>query len=349
MAVLVVGLASLSRGAIAQTTILGNSGQSLGQASSHRPSGTSATETEPPDVGKLIKGWEGDAEYERDRIADEDFLTTLKLMADYEQNYFRQVHGGMTCDGVGQSGCLKVIAMSRRFGKLVEQMREGGPAPDQVEELLAQFRHDIRKFRDMRAKGPENGQGVLWAGMRYSGSLEDQSDHVVGLAYRLNATELLIGQFALHEGLPLLMESFDARSGTIVRNWTSIAYACDKILSAAPTSELRPEQAAVREEYLAWKSALPEKTVYGEHPWMIQIAGREIFDYEIVKVPSYRSTRRPYERATTMGAPIDWTAGAVELEVPPILQYDSLDRAYGESQPHAEVVAFARRFLDSRD
>ena len=198
----------------------------------------------------------------------------------------------------------------------------------------------------MRAKDPDNGRGVSSAGTVYDANLEDQSDLVRGLAYRLNATELLIGQFALLEGLPLLMESFDAPSGTITRNWASIAYACDKILSAAPASELRQEQVAVREEYLAWKSALPAKAIRANGH--LQSANGELFNYEIVTVPSYRSTLRSHQPATAMGAPVDRATGEVQLEIPPNL-YWGLDNAYRDMQPYAEVVAFARCFLESGD
>ena len=157
---------------------------------------------------------------------------------------------------------------------------------------------------------------------------------------------MLFGQFGIHEGLPLLLESLDTRDGTLIKNWTSVAYACDKILSAEPPRGLTQGQHQVREEYLKWKATLPERSSDSSRE-LRYFDQQRFFKYERAELPSYRSLRRRHERATAMGAPVDHVSyGTVIIEIPPEGS-DGWEIAMRQPRPPVDIVAFARRFLEA--
>jgi len=283
----------------------------------------------------LVEAWTRDAEYEVSLIGKETFAETLDQTANHNQNYLRLIFSPYYFHPA-QSGLLQRIAFSRRFAKLVEEMREGGPSEDQIQTLLTRYRSDIEKLRTQRAKIEAGGEIYgFHTGATFDPSLEDPTDLCNPLCYRISATELLIGQFGVYEALPLVLESLQAREGSMTFNWTGAAYVCDKLLVAEPPDTCTKAQRALRDEYLQWRAAMSD---------------RSVFKYVQVEVPTYRSARRPHERATAMGESVSTQEGTVEIEYPPV--YDSEFVLRVPSQPPAhplqpDIVAFARRFAEA--
>ena len=241
-------------------------------------------------------------------------------------------------------GNLKILAHTRRFAKLSEDLSKdkNGEVAQTVLDLLEK---DIEKFVPLRQyqekhtpypnnriliiSAGENGESAL-----YSDAYEDQSDLINPLANRMNVAVMLIGQFKIAEGLPLVLDDIAVRDKTVLANWSNAAYASDKILSSHLLGSMTDEQASIQMEYLEWKESLDEKN-------------RSFFDYERVELPSFRSISRPYGRIAKMGGGIDPAKGypSVWVEYPPMDFSEDFVKLKG---PQVEVVEFARRFVEAK-
>jgi hypothetical protein len=227
---------------------------------------------------------------------------------------------------------LKLTLFSRRFAKLLEDTQKG-VGPETVKLLRQGLRDDLDRYAGL----VRGGQG-LRAETKFLKKVGTNSQElIVPLSFRINARLLLVGERACVDCLPEVIATVDTMGEDV--NWAAAAYACDKIMSAmvAGKSPAPPNLA----QYQEWRTA-QKKTAF--------------FDYRRIDLPSYKSPRRPNERATAMGAAPDFSAGTVSAESPPdYAVYRTprqgadhyLDRS-GNTQVARQIVAFARKLIASK-
>jgi hypothetical protein len=281
----------------------------------------------PTELSVMKERWTRDEEARIREISSEDFGESLTAMVDWDSNYLTIVLD--TDPEPSAPGCLQLIVYGRRFAKLLEETRLGLTGA-QVAATVSRLQDDLRKWQEVVS----NGQ-TLWDRVRYYKRVDrDSSELVVPLTMRINATILLIGERAVYAGLPAVVQSVDTLGNDT--NWSAVGYACDKIMSSMPREGLSPDQLATLASYEDWKSK-------SDHPGF--------FQYKVVELPSFRSSRRPFERATSLGAEVDESQGTITVELPPI--YDVWRSArergtYGDPTGQnligKQVVEYARQF-----
>jgi hypothetical protein len=264
----------------------------------------------------------------RAAIEKETFGQTLAMMVDWNTNYFKLViQDASPLPSLPDS--LKLILYSRRFAKLLEDTA-GGVPPEQAAAMRDSLRDDLRRYRRLVKEGQTLDANTLPLS-RVGG---DSQDLIVMLLFRVNSQLLVAGERSIRECLPEVLETVDTLGQDV--NWCAASYACDKILAGMKGRPVTPQQRAVLEEYDAWKRDLGDPG---------------FFTYKVEKMPSFRSLQRPYERATSMGAPVDASAGTVSVELPSIYKVytgpmDNKRRFLdvdGKTPTARKVVEFARK------
>jgi len=284
--------------------------------------------TGPPKLSVMMERWVADERKAIEEVEQETFETTLEMMADWD-SYFKLILNADSLPSLPGSALL--IIYSRRFAKLLEETRSG-PSDRQITALMTCLASDTAKWTALA----EDGQSLVAQVVLLHGHIEDQSDLIVPLTFRINATILLMGQRSIQAGLPLIVEAADTLDEDT--NWAIVGYACDKILSTVDRTQVSPGQQAVLQQYATWKAS---------------VSNNSFSDYKVVELPTFRSTRRPHERATHMGAPIEFPEGSISVEFPPMFTYfkrrSSHQERYhdpkGQAPVAKRIVEFARRFL----
>ena len=89
------------------------------------------------------------------------------------------------------------------------------------------------------------------------------------------------------------------------------------------------------------------------HKILIKIIVK-ILEYKTVELPSFDSLRRPFDRATSLGAAVDFSTGKTTIEIPP--QYTYITRADGKgyydptsnSAVLRKVIGFAKAYSNAK-
>lgn len=261
-----------------------------------------------PSLSHAIDGWRADEEKRIAVIAGESFDQTLDAAGGFAQNYFTMT---TECDGTPTTPeSLLFIIYSRRFAKLLDDSK-GGLSPAQTAIVSKRIRSDIEHWHRLSASGQSFRRSeIITGGPQYK-----TEDLLYQIGYRINAGVLLAGECAARECLPAALEAVDALGADA--NLSAGAYACDKILSLTDYEAMDWRQVAVAKKYLAWKGTVRENA---------------FASYESVKVPSFMSKARPFDRATAMGLPVDSSQGEITIEVPPVF------KLWKESQGSDEAV-----------
>lgn len=294
--------------------------------------------SQPVDISIMQKGWRADAEDEIARISKETFAESHAKLADFNDNYLRLALD--LCTSPTDSGLLHLIFMSRRFGKLVESLQEDSAA-ESKNHLLAQYSLDIEEFCRRKKKDPYHFGDRHTMGFLFDPQIKDQSELTAGLAYRLTATQLIIGQTRFWEALPLLMRDFDARRDTQYINWTSVSYATDMILSSPPPDELGKQVLSVQQEYVKWKRRTLEQDT----------SASSYLEQNIQMMPSYQSPLRPGQREMLARLGKDsseqFAEGPyIELSLPKIMQSEiHLSLVPEPKGVQAEIIECGRKVL----
>ena len=286
----------------------------------------------PVDLRIMREKWIDDEERRVQQLMNESFETSLDMMVDWVGNYYKIVHADASPE-VARPSSLRLILYSRRFAKLLEET-QGELSERQIEPIISCLREDLIHWRELLA----GGQNLRSASRPLQLPDHDSSDLIRPLTFRINAMVLLIGERSIEQGLPLVLEAVDTIG--IDTNWSCVAYACDKILSTKDLGKLKSAQKGILDEYLAWKAALENKS---------------FSSYKVIDLPSFRSARRPYERATSMGVGVDFSEGKVSAEVPPIYPYckvggpDVYLDPTGTTPIAKQIIAFARKLQNAGD
>lgn len=263
------------------------------------------------------------------QIGNESFGETLLNMSDWNSNYGKLVTNASLNPPL--PSFLRLIIYSRRFAKLVEHGHEGLSEEERLG-IAKQLKLDLAQWRSLW----DDGQRIRAKVKRLHSVTKRSDELIIPVTLRINATILLAGACSIEESLPLVIESAETLGDDT--NWSATGYACDKILSSLDSKTLGAEQQRILDEYHAWKS--PQRT--------------KIFEYETVELPSFKSPRRPYERATSLGAALDLTEGTVSIEMPPQYTYHILrqNRGYfdptGSSEVLRKATEFAKAFCEAK-
>ena len=291
--------------------------------------------TEPPALSTMMKLWIGGEKKRVGQIEKETFETTLEMMVDWDTNYYKLVvdHGEST---PATPKSLNLIIYSRRFAKLLEET-QGKISRQRIASITNHLRSDLAHWRELTAAG----QSLVAPSILVKAADRDSSDLIFPLTLRINATILLIGERSLEEGLPPVLEAVHTIGADT--NWALVGYTCDKIMSVMDREKLNAEEKQILSEYDRWKAGLENKS---------------FSQYEVVELPSFRSTRRPFERATSLGAKVSFEGGKVSVEMPPLytvilvsLSAEDQDRYYDPSGNNAvakEIVEYARRLHSAK-
>jgi hypothetical protein len=279
-------------------------------------------------ISAAARRWIAGEARNRASIEKETFRQTLAMMVDFDTNYMRLVLADASFFPPLPDS-LKLILYSRRFAKLLEDTA-GGVPPELAAAMRESLRDDLRRYSRLVKEGQKLDANSLPAS-RADG---ESQDLIVMLLFRVNSQLLLIGERCVVECLPEVLETVDTLGQDV--NWCAGSYACDKILAGLKSRPVPPQQQAALEEYDRWKRDLGDPG---------------FFTYKVEKMPSFRSLQRPYERATSMGAPVDASPGTVSVELPSIFKVyiGSLgkNRRYidvnGKLPTARKVVEFARK------
>lgn len=264
------------------------------------------------------------------QISNESFTETLLNMSDWKINYYKLIMNAEP--NPAHPACLKFIIYSRRFAKLVEHGYKGFTVKERLS-IVRQLKQDLVGWRRLWADGQR-----IRANVTIFHSVKKRSDELIApLSIRINATMLLAGAFCIEEALPSVIESVETLG--LDTNWSAAGYTCDKILTSLDSRELNAAQQKIIDEYHAWKA----------------IQNGKIFGYETVELPSFRSPRRPFERATSLGASLDFSEGKISIEIPPQYLYltPSLHQAEGYYDPTGSseilkrTIDFARAYCEA--
>ena len=263
------------------------------------------------------------------QISNESFEETLLNTIGWNSNYSKLVVN--TQASPAHPSSLKLIVYSRRFAKLVEHGREGLTGEERLG-IVKQLKLDLARWRSLWADGWR-----IRTGIRTLHSVTKKSDElIIPVTYRINATMILVGAFSIEEALPVVIEGVDTLG--VDTNWSAAGYACDKILTSLHSKELGAEERRILNEYDAWKTQQNTK----------------VFEYEILELPSFKSARRPCERATSLGAALDLSEGTVSIEMPPQYSYWNMreGKGYHDLTGSAEVqrraIDFAKAYSQAR-
>jgi hypothetical protein len=267
------------------------------------------------------------------QIESESFQDTLLNMTDWDSNYLKIGIGNM--DSIPASpASLKLIIYSRRFAKLIEHGREGLTEEEKTG-IVNQLKNDLAKWKKLWNDGQKfRGEGITGY-LLHSPDINSE-DLIVPLTFRINSMILLAGALYIDELLPLVIECVDTIGEDT--NWSAVGYACDKILNSLDSKKLNTVQKKILNEYQAWQSK----------------QYTSIFEYDKVELPSYKSSRRPFERATSPGANEDISAGKVSIEMPLQYLYITLrqDKGYydptGISEVQKKVIDFAKAYSKTK-
>jgi len=284
----------------------------------------------PPELSVMMERWTADEEARIQQISSEDFDQTLAATVDWESNYFKLVLDADPRPSLPSS--LKLIVYSRRFAKLLEETRSGLTGR-QIAATVSRLQDDLLRWKELVSSGQSlvGGQALVRVD-------RDSAELIVPLTIRINATILFMGERTAHPGLPAILESVDTLGNHT--NWSAVGYACDKIMSSMPREGLSQEQLAVLASYATWK----KKSEHGK-----------FFQYTVAELPSFRSPRRPFERATSLGAEVDLSHGTITVEFPPMYTVVVLlERAgggyydpSGQNVVAQQVVEYARQFCSA--
>ena len=294
-----------------------------------RAGGSVDRQAEPPDWHETVDRLVGDEQNIANVIAMESLETTLTNMVDFPTNYRVWIPGPDA--GVTSGYAVQTILYSRRFAKLMEDT-QGVLSDSQKATIVGCLRKDIAKVRQLldEDRAHMGGWSDGW-------SPEEAGEFLEPLSYRMSATELLIGQRAIVEALPVIIESVNVRLEAEIPNWVAAGYACDKILCAIDPSSVAGEQREILETYLRGR------------PKRLTREG-SLLQYRTVEMPSFRAPVRPRDRASILGAREDHSRGTIIIEIPPdggegmapnlklfVKHYGSL----------TDVLEFAIAFLDA--
>jgi hypothetical protein len=264
------------------------------------------------------------------QISGESFRETLFNMIDWESNYYKLVIGNMDSIPASPSS-LKLIIYSKRFSKLIEHGREG-LTEEEKSDIVNQLKNDLAKWKKLWADGQRIRSKVT---ILHSGT-NSSEELMVPLTIRINTAILLTGAYSIEESLPVVIKIVDTIG--VDTNWSAVGYACDKILCSLNSKKLNKQQQKIIDEYQAWRSKQDER----------------IFEYEKVVLPSYKSSRRSFERATSLGANEDFSNDKVSIEMPLQYLYITLreDKGYydpiGISEIQKKVVDFAKAYSKTK-
>ena len=227
--------------------------------------------------------------------------------------------------------CLKSTVYSRRFAKLIEHGHKG-LTEQEKSGILDLLNSDIVRRKRLCAEG----QSIRAKTGYFDKPGIASEDLIFPLSMRINATILFIGQFSMEQALGSVLETADTFG--VDTNFSAVGYACDKILSSLKSDNLSGQRRRIIDEYRTWRST--------EKP--------EILEYKTLELPSYQSPRRPFERATSLGADLDFSKGKVKIEMPPQYQYFTLrdDKGYydptGSTEILKKVIKFAQDYYKAK-
>ncbi len=259
-----------------------------------------------------LRHWVEDERRAVTLIKKEGFADSIAMMADWDTSYLKLVLPGEARPALPES--LKRILYSRRFAKLLEDTRDG-VSKEQRLLLKNNLRKDLAHFRQL----VQDGQDLSSPVRLFKKVGTKSEDLLVPLSYRINAQVLLIGQRSVDECLPEIVDVAQVMGEHT--NWSAVAYACGKILDQMNTGLAPSEQQGILAEYAAWK-AVPENSALLTRPSQM--------------VPSFMSTQRPFERATSMGAPLDRSEGEIRIELPPMYEV-FVTSSPGESGKYIDI------------
>ena len=286
----------------------------------------------PYKSGSLVYQVDGYVEEElklAKQIANESFDETLQNTVDWDSNYYKLVIQDAEPQPAYPSS-LKLIIYSRRYAKLIEDGNAGLTDKDKLS-IARQLSQDLACWRNLWS----DGQRIRSAKQILHSVQKNSDELIIPLTFRINSTMLLVGAFSVEEALPQVIESIETLGDDT--NWSVAGYTCDKILEALNTKKLNVEQQGIIDEYSAWKDKQETK----------------IFEYETKELPSFKSPKRPFERATSLGASLDISQGKVILEMPTQYSYLALtqEKGYfdptGYSEVQRKVVSFAKSYLET--
>ena len=244
----------------------------------------------------IVNGWVEESREKARIISEESFETTLRQLAEWDnyKDFILPTQGGGADPAPMVPASLQRIFFCRRFAKLLE-VSTGGLSLEQRDIVHRQIREDLASWTKLR----EEGQNPVSGPVRHPEQAGEQS--IVPLSYRINAVLLLMGQRPELEHLELILLAFNTKQDRA--NLSAIGYAADKVLMEAMKSDdLSADAVKILDGYTAWKAE----------------NGKFFTNYRADKFPSHRSARRPQERATYVGVPLDFEAGTVTIEVPPL-------------------------------
>lgn len=228
-----------------------------------------------------------------EQIKKETLAETILEMSDWNSNYYKLVIQDAEPTPSHPSS-LKLIIHSRRFAKLMDHSHRGLTG-EEIAMITGLLRSDLSRWRKLWSKGQR-----IRARTTILHSVKKPSDElIVPLTFRINTMILFVGASSLRETLPLVLEAVEVLGEDT--NWAAVGYACDKILTSTEVENLGPEQRRVLEKYRAWKTK--EKV--------------RILEYETIKLPSFDSLRRPFDRSASLGAAVDFSTGKTIIEIPP--------------------------------
>lgn len=290
------------------------------------------TPYEPGSLVYAVDSYVRDEQASVDRLKGETFHQTLRGLADFRDSYSMLIMDVNPEPASPES--LKLIVYSRRFAKLLEHAGNGLDPADAME-VVALLRDDLARWEGLWAQGQRIRALSVWTHIPTK-PMGGGETLIVPLTYRINATVLLAGALELQEALPSVVQMSKTLGDDV--NWSAAGYASDKILMSLDLEELSLERRAVVEQYQAWKSGQEQG----------------IFAYERVELPSFASARRPFERATWLGASVDISAGSVVVEIPhqfgyrPFASGEGYSDSRGRSPILKEVVAYAEAYCQAK-
>ncbi|MHC4212908.1 MAG: hypothetical protein ACYSWP_05975 [Planctomycetota bacterium] len=262
-------------------------------------------------------------------IGAESFDETLLNIVDWKSNYNKLIIDD-AYPPVRPSG-LKLIVFSRRFAKLMEHGYEGLTEEGKLS-VIDLLKSDLVRWKKLYAEGQR-----IRAPVTYYGRPGKRSEElIVPLSMRINVTTLFIGQFSIEKALGPVLESVETFG--VDTNFSAVGYACDKILSSLNPDNLSGDCRGVIDKYHTWRTT--------EKP--------KILEYKTLELPSYRSSRRPAERATSLGAALDFSKGKIRIELPPQFRYLPMRDEEGYYDPTGsteilkKVINFAKDYCKAK-
>lgn len=304
-------------------------GKDAGQDDLGLPSPFEDMQLSPYKKGSLVYAVDAYVRDEGERVKQlkqEAFRDTLLKMSDWNSNYYKLVIQDAE-PSPSHPSSLQLIIYSRRFAKLVGH-GHGGLTPEQRAMITHLLRSDLSRWRTLWSEGQR-----IRAPITLFHSVNKASDKLIApLTFRINSAILLVGACSLRESLPAVLESVEVLGEDT--NWAAVGYACDKILTSTQVEGLGAERRRILGEYQDWKAK----------------EGAGILEYETTELPSFDSLRRPFERATSLGAAVDFSTGKTLIEIPPQHTYITLRGGKGYYDPTGssavlkKVVAFAKAY-----